>query len=78
MLDEHQSKEPNKQQRVMKKSNLETMSVDDLWSLHEEISGILSARITSEKRELEKFVNSQSWPQRDRTRGCASVREREW
>jgi hypothetical protein len=51
MLDEHQSKEPNKQQRVMKKSNLETMSVDDLWSLHEEISGILSARITSEKRE---------------------------
>jgi DNA-binding protein H-NS len=38
----------------MKKVNLEVMSVDDLWSLHEEISGILSARITSEKRELEK------------------------
>jgi DNA-binding protein H-NS len=38
----------------MKKANLEAMSVDDLWSLHEEISGILSARITSEKRELEK------------------------
>src|SRR4051795_3799267 len=38
----------------MKKTNLETMSVDDLWSLHEEISRILSARITSEKRELEK------------------------
>src|SRR5882724_263577 len=38
----------------MKKTNLEAMSVDDLWSLHEEISEILSARITSEKRELEK------------------------
>ena len=38
----------------MKKTNLEAMSFDDLWSLHEEISRILSARITSEKRELEK------------------------
>src|SRR4030081_3060332 len=38
----------------MKKLHLETMSVDDLWSLHEEISRILSARITSEKHELEK------------------------
>src|ERR1700738_4525566 len=38
----------------MKKIDLEAMSVDDLWSLHEKISGILSARITSEKRELEK------------------------
>ena len=38
----------------MKKIDLEVMSVDDLWSLHEKISMILSARITSEKRELEK------------------------
>lgn len=38
----------------MRKIDLEAMSIDDLWSLHEEISGILSARITSEKRELEK------------------------
>ena len=38
----------------MKKIDLETMSVDDLWSLHEQISKILSARIASEKRELEK------------------------
>jgi DNA-binding protein H-NS len=38
----------------MKKIDLEVMSVDDLWSLHEKISGILSTRITSEKRELEK------------------------
>ena len=38
----------------MKKIDLQTMSVDDLWLRHEEISKILSARITSEKRELEK------------------------
>jgi DNA-binding protein H-NS len=38
----------------MKKIDLEAMSNDDLWSLHEKISKILSARIASEKRELEK------------------------
>jgi len=38
----------------IRKLDPEAMSVEDLWSLHEEISRILSARITSEKRELEK------------------------
>jgi DNA-binding protein H-NS len=38
----------------MRKIDLEAMSVDDLWLLHEKINGILSTRITSEKRELEK------------------------
>jgi DNA-binding protein H-NS len=38
----------------MKKIDLEAMSFDDLWSLHEKISQILSVRITSEKRELER------------------------
>ncbi|MDA9547900.1 histidinol phosphate phosphatase [Bradyrhizobium sp. CCBAU 45321] len=37
-----------------KKLELEAMSLDDLWSLHEEISGILSDRIKAEKNELEK------------------------
>ena len=37
-----------------KKLQLESMSLDDLWSLHEEISGILSDRIKAEKHELEK------------------------
>lgn len=37
-----------------KKLELQSMSLDDLWSLHEEISGILSDRIKAEKRELEK------------------------
>jgi DNA-binding protein H-NS len=38
----------------IRKLELESMSLDDLWSLHEEISGILSARIKAEKHELEK------------------------
>jgi DNA-binding protein H-NS len=38
----------------IKKLELESMSLDDLWSLHEAISGILSARIKAEKHELEK------------------------
>jgi DNA-binding protein H-NS len=37
-----------------KKVELESMSLDDLWSLHEKISAILSARIKAEKHELEK------------------------
>jgi DNA-binding protein H-NS len=38
----------------MKKIDLEAMPFDDLWSLHEQISQILSVRIASEKRELER------------------------
>jgi DNA-binding protein H-NS len=37
-----------------KKVELESMSLDDLWSLHQKVSGILSARIKAEKHELEK------------------------
>ena len=37
-----------------KKFELELMSLDDLWSLHEKLSAILSARIRAEKNELEK------------------------
>ena len=39
---------------MSKKLNLDTMSVDEMWQLHEEISRVLSVRLTSEKRELEK------------------------
>jgi DNA-binding protein H-NS len=38
----------------MKKTDLENMSIDALWALHEQVSNILSLRIASEKRELEK------------------------
>jgi DNA-binding protein H-NS len=38
----------------MNKINLEAMATDELWSLHEQITSILSTRITSEKQELER------------------------
>jgi DNA-binding protein H-NS len=39
---------------MSKKLNLDAMSVDEMWQLHEEISQTLSVRLASEKRELEK------------------------
>jgi DNA-binding protein H-NS len=39
---------------MSKKIDLESMSQDDLWSLHERVCAILSSRITAEKFELEK------------------------
>ena len=40
-----------------KKFNLDAMTVDEMWLLHEEISRVLSVRLTSEKRELEKRLD---------------------
>jgi DNA-binding protein H-NS len=37
----------------MENVNLESMAMDDLWALHEQISSILSARIIAEKQQLE-------------------------
>jgi DNA-binding protein H-NS len=39
---------------MTKKVSLDAMSIDEMWRLHEEISRVLSVRLTSEKRELEK------------------------
>src|ERR1700709_2013274 len=39
---------------MSRKFNLDAMSIDEMWQLHEEISQVLSARLTSEKRQLEK------------------------
>jgi DNA-binding protein H-NS len=39
---------------MKKKISLDGMSIDEMWQLHEEISRILSVRLTAEKRELEK------------------------
>jgi DNA-binding protein H-NS len=39
---------------MSKKLNLDAMSIDEMWLLHEEISRVLSVRLSSEKRELEK------------------------
>src|SRR4029453_17025786 len=40
--------------RMSKKFNLDSMSVDEMWQLHEEVNAALSIRLTLEKRELEK------------------------
>jgi DNA-binding protein H-NS len=37
-----------------KKLDLDAMSTDEMWQLHVEIGRLLSIRLTSEKRELEK------------------------
>ena len=37
----------------MEKSELEAMPLDRLWSLHEQITAVLSKRIMAEKRQLE-------------------------
>jgi DNA-binding protein H-NS len=39
---------------AQKKIDFESWSLDELWALHGEISGLLSTRIRTEKRELEK------------------------
>jgi DNA-binding protein H-NS len=38
----------------VKNKDLKTMSVDELWSLHQEIRPILSAKLDAEKQELER------------------------
>jgi DNA-binding protein H-NS len=37
-----------------KKPSFESMTVDELWLLYEELSQVLSVRLTSEKRQLER------------------------
>lgn len=36
------------------KFNLSSLSMDELWALHEEVGNILSEKITNEKRQLEE------------------------
>ena len=38
----------------MRKLDLEKISLDDLWALHEQIGRVLSSRIIAEKAQLEK------------------------
>ena len=38
----------------MKNKNFAMMSVDELWSLHEEVRTILAKKLDGEKRELER------------------------
>jgi DNA-binding protein H-NS len=38
----------------VKPKQLQRMSVDELWILHEEVRGVLSTKLDIEKRELER------------------------
>jgi|SRR4029077_11849363 DNA-binding protein H-NS len=38
----------------MSRINLESMSIDELWTLHEEVAGMLKKRIIDQKSVLEK------------------------
>jgi DNA-binding protein H-NS len=38
----------------MKIAELKSMSVDDLWSLHEQVDSILSSKLLQEKQRLER------------------------
>jgi DNA-binding protein H-NS len=40
--------------KIRKKLDVDAMSTDEMWQLHTEIGRLLSLRLTSEKRELEK------------------------
>jgi DNA-binding protein H-NS len=41
----------------MKDINLEMMSTDELWNLHEKICAILSTKLGTEKHELERRLD---------------------
>lgn len=57
---------------MTKKLDLDSMSVDEMWQLHEEVSRVLSVRLTSDKRELEKrleqLARDKQVPPKDLTR----------
>jgi len=38
----------------VRNKNIEKMSVDELWNLHEEIRSVLSTKLDAEKRQLER------------------------
>jgi len=42
----------------MKRSTFESMSIDEMWSLHEQITSILARKIEEEKAKLEERLRS--------------------
>jgi DNA-binding protein H-NS len=42
---------------VMKRTELERMSIDNLWTLHEEISEILATKMAAENAVIEERLN---------------------
>jgi DNA-binding protein H-NS len=42
----------------MKRDDFQLMSIDELWGLHEEIGSLLTQRMTAERRELDKLLDT--------------------
>jgi DNA-binding protein H-NS len=51
---------------VMKKNDLESMSVDQLWALHEEVAAKLAIKLAKEKITLEKRLMQLNRPLQSR------------
>ena len=47
----------NRKLRMVRKLNLDAMSVDEIWQLHETIIEVLATRLTAEKYALEKRLS---------------------
>jgi DNA-binding protein H-NS len=43
---------------MITKANFASMSVDELWEIHEEISKLLEAKMLAEKKRLERWLIS--------------------
>ena len=69
-----------KQTAMVKNTDLEVMTINQMWQLHEELSVLLSALLNSEKHELEKRLARLHWresgaaPQETSRAGRASRR----
>ena len=60
---------------MTKKPNFDALSVGELWQLHEQLSQILSIRLTSEKRKLKNDWRN-LWRKRMHEPYSADVAER--
>jgi len=60
---------------MSKKLDLDAMSVDDMWQLHEEIRRVLSVRLEAEKRELETRLAQLRHREERRERASARVKD---
>jgi len=50
------------------KLNLSSLTIDELWALHEEVGAVLSEKLTAEKRELEHRLAKLSGGRFEQTR----------
>jgi DNA-binding protein H-NS len=66
----------NTDESAMRKLDLEAMDFDELWLLHEELTKILSKKISAEKLELEKRLAQLNQVERIGDAGISSAEPR--